>query len=128
MAFASGADAYAARRGKSKQPQRRAAGGNRMEEVFGMYAMSGGKLDKEPNEFVSDFGEGFDGNDDDEEVETSSVLTSSDDDEGAAEEIVVFVVEEPVLKPARKKAAKKKSVPGKAAKKASVEAVVAKEA
>jgi len=51
LRFASGLHVSAARRCKRRNNcQRQAAGGNRMEEVFGMYAMSDGNHDGEPAE------------------------------------------------------------------------------
>src|SRR5579863_9446289 len=80
-----------------------AAGGNVMDDVYKMYAMSDGEDDAEPAEVDHD----EDMDDEDEEVETSSVLTSSDDDEGVPEETSVVISESPQPKPARKAPAKK---------------------
>src|ERR1700730_3023467 len=95
--------------------QRQDAGGNAMDEVFKMYAMSDDNDNSEPAELDPDHDEALD-DDEDEEVETSSVLTSSDDDEGVPEEATVVISQTPQTKPARKAA--KKAPAKKAAKKA----------
>jgi hypothetical protein len=91
------------------------AGGNGMDEVFRMYAMSDGGPTGKPGDLDPDQVESYV---EEEEVETSGILTSSDDDEVIAEETVIAVVEVPVSKAAAKKPAKKAPAKKAAAKKA----------
>src|SRR5580698_8661559 len=116
----------ATRKCKQNHEQRQPAGGNGMDEVFRMYAMSDGDSFGKPGDL--DHGQVDAFADEEDELETAGILTSSDDDEVVAEESGVVIAAVPHAKTPQKGAEEGKKAAKKAAKKAEKKAPAKKAA